>query len=95
MLNSIQDSIIVRQEVKLNYIFHWNTSLTSINLAKITHWISIPKAQREAFSMADLKTIYHNELLLKRFFSVFGIRPNLAKNKHKIKELLYYGARAA
>lgn len=75
--------------------FHWNTSLTCINLAKITHWIPIQKSQREAFSMADVKTIYHNELLLKRFFDVFGIKPNLTKNKQKIQELLYYGARAA
>jgi hypothetical protein len=75
--------------------FHWNTSLTTINLSKITHWLSIPKEQRESFSMADVKTIYHNELLLNRFFDVFGIKPNLIKNKHKIQELLYYGARAA
>jgi hypothetical protein len=39
--------------------------------------------------------MYHNELLLNRFFSVFGIRRNLTKNKEKFKELLYYGARAA
>ena len=75
--------------------FHWNTSLTCVNLAKITHWIPIEKSQRETFSMADVKTIYHNELLLKRFFDVFGVKPNLAKNKQKIQELLYYGARAA
>jgi len=74
---------------------HFNTALTAVNIAKITHWIPIPKKQREAFSMADIKTVYHNELLLKRFFSVFGIRPDLAKNKKKIEQLLYYGARAA
>lgn len=82
-----------RSESKLH--FHFNTSLTAINIAKITHWMSIPKTQRKAFSIADIKTIYHNELLLKRFFSVFAIRPNLAKNQEKIKELLCYGIRAA
>ena len=75
--------------------FHWNTSLTAINLAKITHWLQIPKSEREAFSIEQVKTIYHNELLIKRFFDVFGIKPNLTKNKEKIKQLLYYGARAA
>ena len=75
--------------------FHWNTSLTVINLAKITHWLSILESQREAFSIEQVKTIYHNELLLKRFFDMFGIKPNLTKNKQKIKQLLYYGARAA
>ena len=45
--------------------------------------------------MADIKTMYHNELLLKRFFSVFAIKPNLPKNKEKIQELLRYGTRVA
>ncbi len=37
-----------RSEIKLH--FHFNASLTAINLAKITHWISIPKQERKAFS---------------------------------------------
>lgn len=82
-----------RSEKKLH--FHFNMALTTVNIAKITHWIHIPKKQREAFSMADIKTLYSNQLLLNRFFSVFAIRPNLTKNKQKIKQLLYYGARAA
>lgn len=82
-----------RSENKLH--IHFNSSLTAVNIAKVTHWLSIPKEQRGAFSMADIKTIYHNELLLNRFFDVFGIRPNLIKNKQKIDELLLYGARAA
>lgn len=82
-----------RNQKKLH--FHFNTSLTAINLAKITHWLPIEKEKRPAFSMADIKTLYHNELLLKRFFSVFAIKPYLPKNKEKIQELLQYGARAA
>ena len=74
---------------------HFNYSLTTVNLAKVTHWLTIPKQEREAFSMADVKTIYHNNLLLNRFFVMFGIQPDLKKNKHKVTELLYYGARAA
>jgi hypothetical protein len=75
--------------------FHFNMALTAINMAKITHWMPIAKEQRGAFSMANIKTVYHNELLLKRFFSVFAIKPNLTKNKEKIEQLLYYGTRAA
>ncbi|PLX03065.1 MAG: hypothetical protein C0594_11105 [Marinilabiliales bacterium] len=82
-----------RSENKLH--FHFNASLTAINLAKINHWLNIPKVQRPAFSMADVKTMYHNELLLARFFSVFAVRPNLKKNKSKIRELITYGAIAA
>lgn len=75
--------------------FHWNIALTAINLAKITHWLPISKEQRDAFSIEQVKTIYHNELLLNRFFDVFAIKPNLTKNKQKIEQILYYGARAA
>jgi hypothetical protein len=47
--------------------FHFNTSLTSINIARVCHWLSLPKEKREAFSMADVKTLYHNMLLIERF----------------------------
>ena len=30
-------------------------SLTSINIAKITHWLAIPKEHIKSFSMANLK----------------------------------------
>lgn len=78
--------------------FHWNMSLTAINLAKITHWI--PKkdknpAEDVVFSMNDIKTQYYNELLLNRFIEMFGINPELDKNKHKIKRFLDFGKVAA
>ena len=82
-----------RSENKLD--FHFNMSLTTINIAKITHWLAIPKGERKSFSMSDIKTMYHNELLLNRFFLTFGINPNLAKNKAKALELLEYGKIAA
>ena len=82
-----------RSEQKLH--FHWNTSLTAINLAKITHWLSVPKTERGAFSMEQIKILNHNDLLLKRFIDVFGIKPNLTKNKQKIEQLRFYGTRAA
>jgi len=66
-------------------------SLTAINLAKIAHWIpkkdEKPK-QEIVFSMSDIKVQYNNELLLKRFISMFGINPELEKNKSKIKLFL-------
>ncbi|MGB1270322.1 MAG: transposase, partial [Flavobacteriaceae bacterium] len=42
-----------RSENKLH--FHFNTSLTAINIAKITHWMSIEKDKRPPFSMANIK----------------------------------------
>jgi len=75
--------------------FHHNMSLTSVNIAKYTHWISIPKDERKEFSLSSIKTMYHNELLLNRFISTFGISPNKQKNKRKINELLRFGVIAA
>ena len=82
-----------RSENKLD--FHFNTSLSTVNIAKITHWLSIPKTQRPAFSMRDINTMYHNELLLKRFISVLGIPANKLKNNKRIRELITYGTIAA
>jgi len=82
-----------RSENKLH--FHFNTSLTAINVAKISHWISIPKEERKSFSMANVKTMYHNELMIDRFISRFGISPNIPKNKKIIRELKEYGMIAA
>lgn len=78
-----------RDEKKLN--FHFNASLTSINLAKITHWLSIDKEQRKAFSMADVKTLNHNILLLDKFIKVFAINTNSSINQKRVKNLIAFG----
>ena len=75
--------------------FHWNTALTSINLAKVVHWASEEVDEKLPFSRADVKVFYHNKLLLDRFIVKFGIRPNKPKNKKIIRELLSYGKIAA
>jgi hypothetical protein len=82
-----------RSENKLN--FHFNSSLTAINIAKVQHWLTVPKNERGAFSMNDIKTLNNNILQLQRFFDKFGINPNSSKNKKKVKELIYYGMIAA
>jgi len=82
-----------RSENKLD--FHFNASLTAINIAKITHWLSISKEDRKSFSMTDIKTINHNALQLNLFFDKFGINPHLPINQKKARELLYHGTIAA
>ncbi len=47
-----------RSENKLH--FQFNASLTSLNIAKDIHWLSLPKEERGAFSMSDIKTMNHN-----------------------------------
>lgn len=82
-----------RSQNKLH--FQFNMALSAINIAKIKHWVNIPKEKRKAFSLADVKTMNHNALLLERFFSKFGINPNLTKNQKHVKELIHYGTIAA
>jgi hypothetical protein len=82
-----------RSENKLH--FHFNASLTSINIAKIEHWLSKPIETRKSFSMSDIKTMNHNRLLINRFIDVFGINAYSAKNQNYVNELIYYGTIAA
>jgi hypothetical protein len=82
-----------RSENKLN--FHFNAALTAINIAKVEHWLSTPKEERKSFSMADIKTMNHNGLLLQRFIDVFGVNAYSAKNRNHVNELIYYGTIAA
>lgn len=78
--------------------FHWNMSLTAINIAKIAHWApekDMNPNKEVVFSMNNIKTQNYNELLLGRFISMFGINPKLEKNKQKIKRFLEFGKIAA
>ena len=82
-----------RSENKLN--FHFNAALTTINIAKVEHWLSQPKEERKPFSMADIKTMNHNRLLLQRLIDLFGVNTYSAKNRNHLNELIYYGTIAA
>lgn len=82
-----------RQKEALNY--HFNATLTTLNLAKVQHWLSIPKETRGPFSMADIKTQYINELLLDKLISIYGKDPSVEKNNPEILKLYQLGAIAA
>ena len=82
-----------RSENKLN--FQFNAALTAINIAKVEHWLSQPKEVCKPFSMADIKTMNHNRLLLQRFIDVFGVNAYSAKNRNHVNEFIYYGTIAA
>jgi hypothetical protein len=82
-----------RDEDKLH--FHFNACLTAVSIAKTTHWLALPKEQRGAFSIANVKTLYFNELILDRFLSIFQIDPDMAKNNPHLQRLLVFGTIAA
>jgi hypothetical protein len=75
--------------------FHYNTSLTALNVAKAEHWYSIEKDKRSSFSIQDIKTKYSNEFILDRLISIYGKDPIVEKNNPKIKELYNLGKIAA
>lgn len=75
--------------------FHYNASLTALNVAKVAHWYSIEKEQRTSFSIQDIKTQYVNELLLDRLIYIYGKEPSVEKNNPKIRELYNIGRIAA
>jgi hypothetical protein len=69
---------------------HFNTALTAVNLAK-AEYLTNEYYNGKPFSMANYKTIYHNELLLNLFFRKFGINPESKKNKKIRNQLRLYG----
>jgi hypothetical protein len=74
--------------------FHFNTALTTINIAKVIQLGDETKRELP-FSMRDAKIVFHNALLLQQFFSMFGNPPNSQKNQKYFKELLAFGTLAA
>ena len=74
--------------------FHFNSSLTTVNIMKIIHLKDKNKAGKP-FSIADYKILYHNAFLLNRFIEAFGIKPKTLKSHHHVKELLFFGTKAA
>lgn len=81
-----------RSENKLD--FHFNTSLTAVNLAKF-EWLSNSINEKTPFSMVNYKTLFNNTMMLDRFICRFAINPNTAKNQKIYKELLIFGNIAA
>lgn len=81
-----------RSEEKIH--FHLNASLTTVSLAKVAHHLKY-KRSGIAFSLADIKTLYANELLLEQFIATFGIRPNLSKIKLLRESVINFGRMAA
>ncbi|NRA48161.1 MAG: hypothetical protein HRU12_03440, partial [Phaeodactylibacter sp.] len=69
-------------------------SLTAASVAKAAHHLENGKHD-QAFSIADIKTLYANELLLERFISTFGINPNISKIKSLRDAVTNFGRMAA
>lgn len=70
--------------------FHFNASLTAINLAK-----AACKKMGMKFSISSCKSVIHNTYMLERFICVSGIEPNTQLIDKLFKELILFTAKAA
>ena len=66
--------------------FHFNMSLTAINVAR-----AFARQDESGLSVANVKTLVHNAMMLHRFSVLSGKLPNRLLNTNDFKELLYYG----
>ena len=75
--------------------FHFNMSLSLLNLARIEHQLETPNWFNLPFSMASYKRRHANELMLKLFLSKLDIDPNMQKIQHIYHKLRNFGVIAA
>jgi hypothetical protein len=75
--------------------FHVNMAMTVVSLAKIAHHLDLPIEQRNAFSIADIRTQYVNQYNVKRIFSTCGFSLHDINIKKMWTQLTNFGKRAA
>ena len=78
-----------RDQARLD--FHFNASLTTLNLAKLEQLQAHQTSGPMVFSMASVKACYFNEYYLEKFFSMLGFDPTLIKKSPEYQELRDYG----
>jgi hypothetical protein len=72
--------------------FHFNASLTALNLAKVDAYLSFDYGPDIPFSMATQKMVYFNEHLLAKVVSILDLDLSLIKCKSEFEALTTYGA---
>lgn len=75
--------------------FHFNASLTALNLLKYQDRQQTESPAPKVCSIASWKARYFNEHLLNRFIEYFELTPSVIKNHPRYEELKEYGAIAA
>lgn len=82
-----------RSKNKLN--FHFNASLTSLNVAKNILRHKSKKDQVCTYSINDLKIKFQNRNIIYRIFSIYGLEAELNKISKKVNDVFNFGAIAA
>ena len=79
-----------RRQESLN--FHFNASLTVLNLAKVDAYLSFDYDVDTPFSLATQKMVYFNEHLLTKVFSILDLDLSLINCQPDLDALRTYGA---
>ncbi len=82
-----------RDAQKIN--FHINMSLTNIGIAKVIHHLSVPKDERESFSLDNIKRLFHNKLIADLIFSNLEVDMSCKKIKRLYQQCMEIGRMAA
>jgi hypothetical protein len=72
--------------------FHFNACLTALNLAKVDAYLSFDYCADTPFSMVTQKSVYFNEHLLEKVFSILDLDLSFIKCKPDFDALRTYGA---
>lgn len=75
--------------------FHYNASLTSVNIAKCILRQKVDKNTSIPLSVGDLKIQLQNRNMLYRIFSIYGFDHKLIKFERAYEEILKFGSIAA
>ena len=78
-----------RSESKMH--FHFNTSLTTISIAKAVYFLKDRKAIGESFSMSDVKTLHLNKIMADRIFANLEIDLSCKKMRKVYLDTLWLG----
>lgn len=82
-----------RQKERLD--FHFNASMTALNLLKLEDRRGHPKRNDHVISIQSWKARKLNEYWLERIISMLGLEPSCIKSKPEYQELRDFGAVAA
>ena len=75
--------------------FHFNASLTTLNLAKLEHLQTLREDPHESFSMTSVKGCYFNTFFLQKIFSMLDLDLNWIIKSTQYQKLRDYGKIAA
>jgi hypothetical protein len=75
--------------------FHANMALSAVNVAKVESGLTKVESERNAFSMTNVKTRYHNELLLKQFIGILPPKTQMQINQTQLSQFYSFGCIAA